>query len=144
MIVLALPEIDSKKPYAAVAGVCNKNPFKISVIHMNLNYRAEFSPSPAGRSPQRGRVGVGVSDIAHELKLLFFNDFAALTPTLSHRERGAYRLFSRFSVPYTSTRKNAIPQDFEQVLRHGYGVFWVRAVTGFALTAPTGFISIWG
>ena len=28
----------------------------------------------------RGRVGVGVSDIAHEMKLLFFNDFAALTP----------------------------------------------------------------
>ena len=43
----------------------------------------EKSPSPAGRSPQRGRVGVGVSDIAHELNFLFFNDFAALTPTLS-------------------------------------------------------------
>jgi hypothetical protein len=26
---------------------------------------------------------VGVSDIAHELKLLFFNGFAALTPILS-------------------------------------------------------------
>ena len=26
---------------------------------------------------------MGVSDIAHELKLLFFNDFAALTPALS-------------------------------------------------------------
>ena len=30
-----------------------------------------------------GRVRVGVSDMAHELKLLFFNDFAALTPALS-------------------------------------------------------------
>ena len=64
---------------------------------MNLNYCAEFSPSPAGRSPQRDwnssrevreRVRVGVSDIAYNLNLLFFNGFAALTPVLSHRERG--------------------------------------------------------
>ena len=114
MIVLALPEIDSKKPYAAVAGVCNKNLFKISVIHMNLNYRAEFSPSPAGRSPQRGRVGVGVSDIAHELKLLFFNDFAALTPTLSHRERGHIGCFPGFLFPTQAHGKMRFPKILDR------------------------------
>ena len=30
---------------------------------------------------------------------------------------GAYWLFSRFSVSYTSIRKNAVLQDFKQVLR---------------------------
>ena len=31
---------------------------------------------------------------------------------------GAYWLFSRFSVSYTSIRKNAVLQDFEQALRN--------------------------
>ena len=100
---------------------------------MNLNYCAEFSPSPAGRSPQRDwnssrevreRVGVGVFDIAHELKFCFFNYLLpSPQPSLATRAvpvpqgEGAYWLFSRFSVSYTSTRKNAIPQDFEQVLK---------------------------
>jgi len=44
------------------------------------------SPSPAGRSPQRGRDGVGVSDMVDEPEFQFFT-FAALTPALSHRER---------------------------------------------------------
>ncbi len=45
-----------------------------------------------------GRVGEGVSDIVHELKFLFFNSFAAFTPTplslrelsQSQRERGLF------------------------------------------------------
>ena len=31
-----------------------------------------MSPSPAGRSPQRGRVGEGVSNIVSEKKFRFF------------------------------------------------------------------------
>ena len=51
-----------------------KNLFKIPVIHTNLNCCAEFPPPLQGaQRPQRGRVGVGVSDIAYELKFCFFN-----------------------------------------------------------------------
>ena len=60
-----------------------------SVIYSGIYMRAasvlkiETSPSSAGRSPQRGWVGVGVSDIVHELKFLFFNGFVVLIPNLS-------------------------------------------------------------
>ena len=75
---------------------------------------------------------MGVSDIDYELNLLFFNGFVVLTPALSlasqamlvaaravpvPRGEGAYWLFSRFSVSYTSIRKNAVLQDFKQALR---------------------------
>ena len=112
---------------------------KILVIHTNLNCYAEFPPPLQGaQRPQwagthakcvrilrgvRGRVGVGVNDIAHELKLCFFNYLPpSPQPYLAARAvpvpqgEGAYWLFSRLSVPRTSIRKNAIPQYFEQVL----------------------------
>ena len=41
----------------------------------------EKSPSPAGRSPQRGRVGEGVSDIIDEPKFQFFNCLLPSPPT---------------------------------------------------------------
>ena len=57
----------------------------------------EKSPSPAGRSPQRGRVGVGVSDIIDEPKFQFFNclllspqPFPQRDWNSSRSERGAY------------------------------------------------------
>ena len=84
----------------------------------------EKSPSPAGRSPQRGRVGVGVGDIAHEINLLFFNAFYALTSTLlrkqclSHRdwnssrsERGGiFAVFPVFSSLHKHTEKCDSPR----------------------------------
>ncbi len=36
---------------------------------------------------------------------------------------GAYWLFSRFSVSYTSIRKNAVLQDFKQALKNGSAIF---------------------
>ena len=54
------------------------------------------APSPAGRSPQRGRVGEGVSDIAQEPKWRFFT-FAAPTPALPHGGRGHIGGFLFFS-----------------------------------------------
>ena len=60
---------------------------------------------------------MGVSDITHELNLLFFNGFTALTPVLSHRDRGHISCFSCFRLPAQALQENAILQDFEQVLR---------------------------
>ena len=59
--------------------------------------KSEISPSPAGRSPQRGRVGEGVSDSIDETKFQFFNCLLPSPQPLSQRnwnssrsERGAY------------------------------------------------------
>ena len=80
--------------------------------------------------PGEGRGG-GCRDVVHESKFRFFQSFAALTPALSLASQamlvaaravpvpqgeGAYWLFSRFSVSYTSIRKNAVLQDFKQAL----------------------------
>ena len=46
------------------------------------------SPSPAGRSPQRGRDGEGVDNAAYEMKFRFFNRLLPSPQPLSHRERG--------------------------------------------------------
>ena len=49
-------------------------PVQNPVIHINLNCYAEFPPPLQGaQRPQRGRVGVGVSDIIDELKFQFFS-----------------------------------------------------------------------
>ena len=100
--------------------------FKTPVIH-KFELLRRISPSPAGRSPQRagshakcgrilrgarGRAGEGVSDIANELKILFFNGFAAPTLTLPHRGRGHIDGLSRF-VHYIEKCFS----DFEQALR---------------------------
>ena len=78
-----------------------------------------------------GGSGRGWRDVVHESKFRFFQSFAALTPALSLASQamlvaaravpvpqgeGAYWLFFRFSVSYTSIRKNAVLQDFEQAL----------------------------
>ena len=41
--------------------------------HKNTPVSLQTAPSPAGRSPQRGRAGVGVSDIIDELEFQFFS-----------------------------------------------------------------------
>ena len=65
-----------------------------------------FTPSPAGRSPQRGRVGEGVGDITCEVKFLFFM-FVALTPDLSH-----YVSYSSFTG--TSIARVAREETFQR------------------------------
>ena len=59
-----------------------------SVIDARGCLQCEKSPSPAGRSPQRGRVGEGVSDIIDEPKFQFFDCLLPSPPPLSQRERG--------------------------------------------------------
>ena len=80
-----------------------KSLFKIPVIHTNLNCYAEYSPPLQGaQRPQRGRVGVGVSDIVDKSKAHFSRLLPSPQPSLllrkqclslrelsqSHRERG--------------------------------------------------------
>ena len=81
-------------------------PVQNPVIHINLNCYAEFPPPLQGaQRPQRGRVGVGVSDIAYELKLLFSNGFVVLTPALSLASQAM--LVAARAVP--------VPQGLEQL-----------------------------
>ena len=69
--------------------------------HKNTPVSLQTAPSPAGRSPQRGRVGEGVSGVVYEQMATFFT-FAALTPTplslreqcLPQRERGLFNELS--------------------------------------------------
>ena len=69
------------------------------------------APSPAGRSPQRGRVGEGVSDIAQEPKWRFFT-FAAPTPALPHGGRGHIGGFLFFSSLHKFTSNRFISNLF--------------------------------
>ncbi|MFC2406671.1 MAG: hypothetical protein ACFNTM_03180 [Cardiobacterium sp.] len=54
-----------------------------------------------------------MSDIAHELNFLFFNDFAALTPTLPHRDWNS----SRSDKHCLRSKREAYPPNGKQSLK---------------------------
>ena len=63
--------------------------------HKNKPVSLQTTPSPAGRSPQRGRVGEGVSDIIDEPKFHFF-----------HRLPHAHHALNLWKKLGMSTKKN--------------------------------------
>ena len=63
--------------------------------HKNQPVSLQTAPSPAGRSPQRGRVGEGVSDIIDEPKFHFF-----------HRLPHAHQALNLWKKLGMSTKKN--------------------------------------
>ena len=62
----------------------------VSIRRQEL-FTIEKSPSPAGRSPQRGRAGEGVGDIIDELKCRFFSCLQPSPHPLSQRDWNSSR-----------------------------------------------------
>ena len=85
------PSLLLRKQYLSLREQCLSQRERSLAVELSTAPRAclqfEF-PSPAGRSPQRGRDGEGVDNAAYEMKFRFFNRLLPSPQPLSHRERG--------------------------------------------------------
>ena len=75
------------------------------------------SPLPCRAKPAAGEGRGGGERCSLQIEIYIFQLITCPHPSPLPQGEGAYRLFSRFSVLYINIRKNAILQDFEQVLR---------------------------